>query len=814
MSKNLIIDYLSRIESQIDELKGLAGKFDTDHVLNIGTIRQQKARTAAEISRDVVNISGSKYIRDENRIIISAPEIIIGNVDKNGNLIASDGSTRVVLRSNNVGLEGVGKDDGSIGSVTMRASRISQIAVDPGIDGMENVVAPTSEILSVAKGIELRSDWGNHCVERDLNVPVQKGLHLYSPSDIEIASSSSCRNRKTELASHQKVIAEGLKEISEQLADTDLSIALIMGKIRTLADSEVYDVNRFTLSFSYTEIDAANRKLESYLIALLREFDKFFHLHSRLFELEREDVVIKSELEELAEQTLPPCSQLKISVPVMRLKSEDGDGNFRTDGMIQLRTHTLLAFGKGCSDEDVRHGTKMKVRFNRVNIDTSHCAFDASTNKYQYTVGGQIRLNSKHVSIESVNAERTKGTKKKEKDLCHGGSICLNAQNTDISSLTKDGKNVGEVNVNSKRIKMVSHDVDANGKMMEIPGSLIAIYSNTIKLGKVNPEKDEKKSIYSKTVYIAGEKMHIRTDYFYTALYEKIADTECIGHIKLTPDKGIKLSSKKPIVMYVDGNQKVKIESGTMTVWPDFKAMTSISNVPSIVVDNLEVKKAFKSPSTEEGIAIKSPAPNAPSEPQEENEESPQVLITKEPLPSRVEAQKALAECDKKEEEYNEKKREAQMKTEEYERAKTEREDVEKEQKASRNELKKRIARKDELNKEIDALKAQVKKGNATAIQGEPQKAEVQQAHAAATQKSVELDGLIKDGIPGQEAKVKEIKARLDQKKQEKKTARKALKDANKQVEDALKAWNEANRKAVEAVRKAEKDEEAARESS
>ena len=85
-------------------------------------------------------------------MIISAPNIVIGNVDKNGDLL-SGGVGNVTIKGSNVALEGVG--DG--GSVVTRASSIRQTAVDPGVDGVENVVRSTSEIVSQAGSIVLHS---------------------------------------------------------------------------------------------------------------------------------------------------------------------------------------------------------------------------------------------------------------------------------------------------------------------------------------------------------------------------------------------------------------------------------------------------------------------------------------------------------------------------------------------------------------------------------------------------------------------------------------------------------------------------------
>ena len=66
------------------------------------------------------------FIRDDERLILSAPEIIIGNVDSSGMLYMDTGST-VVVRGSQVDLQGVGQS----GQVEVRASGIRQIAEDP-----------------------------------------------------------------------------------------------------------------------------------------------------------------------------------------------------------------------------------------------------------------------------------------------------------------------------------------------------------------------------------------------------------------------------------------------------------------------------------------------------------------------------------------------------------------------------------------------------------------------------------------------------------------------------------------------------------
>ena len=70
-------------------------------------IRKQKAEIQ-QIKHDIFNrMAEGQYIRDDHRIVLSAPEIIIGNVDSTGMLWSETGST-IIIRGNGVKLEGSG----------------------------------------------------------------------------------------------------------------------------------------------------------------------------------------------------------------------------------------------------------------------------------------------------------------------------------------------------------------------------------------------------------------------------------------------------------------------------------------------------------------------------------------------------------------------------------------------------------------------------------------------------------------------------------------------------------------------------------
>ena len=140
-------------------------------------IRKQKAEVQ-QIKMDIFNrLDEGKYFRDDKRIVISAPEIIIGDVDKSGALWSNGGA--VVVRGNNVSLEGAGQS----GRVDTRAPQISQIAVDPGPDGVEEVVWPHSQVVSQARSIVLQS---NDCADYFSEEPTSGGAGVRIHSDDSI----------------------------------------------------------------------------------------------------------------------------------------------------------------------------------------------------------------------------------------------------------------------------------------------------------------------------------------------------------------------------------------------------------------------------------------------------------------------------------------------------------------------------------------------------------------------------------------------------------------------------------------------------
>ena len=140
MADTIFTDWLSALQN----LQSSVSK-------DLAEIRKQKAEIQ-QLKVDIINeVARGKFIRDNERIVLSAPEIVIGNVDASGMLYGEGGS--IIIRGQNLGLEGVGE----YGNVKTRAAIISQTAIDPGPDGIEEVVRSNSSITSQARHITLES---------------------------------------------------------------------------------------------------------------------------------------------------------------------------------------------------------------------------------------------------------------------------------------------------------------------------------------------------------------------------------------------------------------------------------------------------------------------------------------------------------------------------------------------------------------------------------------------------------------------------------------------------------------------------------
>ena len=143
------------MEYIFDDWKKILTDFQNSVSKDLEEIHKQKNEVQKMKEEVFDRLDGTRYIRDDRRIVLSAPEIIIGNVDTSGDL---RGTGKVIIRSSGINMEGVGE----YGSITTRATKIMQRAVDPGIDGNENVVYPFASVLVVSDSSLFRITFAQH----------------------------------------------------------------------------------------------------------------------------------------------------------------------------------------------------------------------------------------------------------------------------------------------------------------------------------------------------------------------------------------------------------------------------------------------------------------------------------------------------------------------------------------------------------------------------------------------------------------------------------------------------------------------------
>ena len=94
-------------ETILDEWVEIAREFkeSVDKLLDEVHSAKQNIMSLRNEMLDIID--SGQYIRDEQRIIISAPEIIIGNVNKQG--VLQEGGT-VIIKGSDTQLHGIGEE--------------------------------------------------------------------------------------------------------------------------------------------------------------------------------------------------------------------------------------------------------------------------------------------------------------------------------------------------------------------------------------------------------------------------------------------------------------------------------------------------------------------------------------------------------------------------------------------------------------------------------------------------------------------------------------------------------------------------------
>ena len=191
-----------------DDWKKILTDFQNSVSKDLEEIHKQK-NEVQQMKTDIFDrLDNGRYITDENRIVLSAPEIIIGNVDKSGDLKRSG---TVIIRGSEIKVEGAGE----MGIITQRASTIRQTAVDPGIDGMENVVYPHSSIINQARAITLDSQDAKDAFSQVPAILGESGVRIHADKTLQVEAAMSADNHKKDVEAQLTALGKQKEELKK-----------------------------------------------------------------------------------------------------------------------------------------------------------------------------------------------------------------------------------------------------------------------------------------------------------------------------------------------------------------------------------------------------------------------------------------------------------------------------------------------------------------------------------------------------------------------------------------------------------------------
>lgn len=573
---------------KINNLKTALDQFQKNVEKDLIEIRSYKEEVQHMQNTILSNLNKVHYVRDEHKIILSAPEIVIGNVDQHGVLLSNGGKAKVTIRANAVDIEGTGSGSGN-GSIVQRASSIRQIAVDPGIDGQENVVQKNSEIVSLGRMVVLTSEESEGFFSSS-TAGGGSGIYLNSDSQVRVNALKSNKKLQENLESTEKELKQRIKNLEKESTNLKQSVSSSIKELQKIVDDDEMYKNLLSIRSSISDIDDQHEDFAHKASLLYSVMSSYFSCLSRLAEANRQLKCIQDQKEAVSKKKASfkdktTGTSIHLSAEMLSLFSIDGDGNFRENDEAGLSIYSkktqVTSFDKKGS---LMKNSSITLASEQVEIDTSDPKI--SEKNTDYTAVGKVHVVSKNIQLEAIDYEQ-KDNSKKDKDkkaLTKDGSFEVRAENISLHAIDTEGKSVGQIEANAKDLEFKSMDVDkekGTDKSLTT-GSSMVLLADKILAGS----KDKKNK--GKLLQIASDKVGV------------------FGETTL------ELQQKKAVVQ-LDGGD-VSLAGGKATFYGDTTLQGKVvfkSDVTAGTVEmqNLKVKTSFKTPYTSEGMAV----PGAPS---------------------------------------------------------------------------------------------------------------------------------------------------------------------------------------------------------
>ena len=610
-------------------------------------IHKQKIQVQ-QMKTDIFNkIDAGKYYRDDQRIVISAPEIIIGNVDYSGDLLGCTG--KVIIKGSEVDLEGAGSN----GAIVSRAPSIRQIAVDPGTDGRENVVCETSEIVNQACDIVLQSD-DVQDVFSQAPIPAGRGgIRIHAAKNMQIEAAVSAEQRKKEIEDTITELESQISDYEEQADSQKETVKNCFDSLQELIDQEkeINDSGIFLGRLTSVELTGVHDDMSAILPSLYQATMGYISTISSLAEANRKKKALEKEKDDIKTgddfKNNTTGASMSIAAESITMGTTDADGNLHTnvEAGISVRTPYM-----GVSMLDDKGALVEGSAFGVTSENVGFVTMKPSEDGKQHPASGSVSILSKDISLTSVDYE-TEGDGKpfKQKQLAPEGKVSITAKTVEVSTanptdlqVDDDGnltggeyKADGDVIIKSKNLTVESFDYEvkdgkletkalaAEGKIAvraekmdflaadtegKATGSIsmnakaIAVKSMDVDKEKLTDDKlaaDSSMTLVSEKMYVGAMSKDVKS--------KKLqAMSEEIGAFA---DKTLEIQQDEgKALVQLDGG-KVSVGGSNTQIYGDttINAKTEIKGdleAPKAVIDNVEAKTSFKSKNISDGVAV------------------------------------------------------------------------------------------------------------------------------------------------------------------------------------------------------------------
>ena len=624
-----------------DDWKKILSDFQNSVEKDLAEIHKQKNAVQQMKNEIFDRLDRGQYIYDENRIVLSAPEIIIGHVDKSGDL---KGSGKVIIRGTEVDVEGVGET----GAIINRAPVIQQTAVDPGIDGQEAVVYPHSAVLTQARSVVLQSNDAKDAFSQAVALPGGSGISIHADQLLDIDASVSSELRKAAIEANVSALKQQKSDLKSATDKQKSEIEQFYKDLKKLMDDAEDKNNGFmNTRVNMVDIEKGRANVESIIPALYRVTVDFIHGVSKQAELNRQITALQAEKDAIKSgddfKNNTTSAQLSLNAETISVTTVDGDGNLRKNDGAGINVWTpQMAISMNQADNTLVEGSAFSVSTENVQISTANPKADGS----EITATGQVYILTKNINIESMDYQQ-KDDAYTEKGLAADGKVSITAKTIEMATtnpkdLTRDDKGKvtkgeytaeGDVIIRSKTVAVETLDYEvADGQLK--PKALTKdskIEMRSEKMGMLAADTEGKAtgsiSLNAKAVAVksmdvdkekltdsalaAGSTMTLVSEKMYVGAKSKDIKSK---KIQAVSEEIGAFADKTLEIQQGDGKAVVQLDGGKASLGGDktqvygettINAKTEVKDelkAPKVVGDSIEAKSAFKSPNISDGM--------------------------------------------------------------------------------------------------------------------------------------------------------------------------------------------------------------------